>query len=168
MYCKDNYKNVLKYIEKRHTEENLNHSILVTKEIIDSCVESKLEDEKSNLAITCALLHNSIETQITTYDKLYNDFNDEIAEAVESLTINKSLEKQEQLRDYIEKVMNQPYEVQMVVLANKIVLLNKILDSQDKDVNSFVKDTKFILSCLRNCDIYLSVKLEESLKLLQK
>ena len=79
---------------------------------------------KTDLAISCALLHDVIEDANITYDELYTKFGEKIANGVEALTKDKTLaSKQEQMKDSIERLLAQPYEVQMVKLADRITNL---------------------------------------------
>lgn len=173
MFSQDVYLKALNYASKAHGEQKtpkgfpyLNHLSSVTMEVIHACVKSSLDENKSNLAISCALLHDIIEDTDVTYDDLYTDFSPEIANGVEALTKDKSLDsKQEQMRDSIEKLMNQPYEVQMVKLADRVTNLStppKHWNNEKK--KKYLKEAKFILSCLKNSNIYLSQRLEEKIE----
>lgn len=173
MFCQENYLKVLNYAASAHGEQKtpkglpyVVHITSVAMEVIHACEESKLDKEKSNLAITCALLHDVIEDTKVTYDDLYVDFSDEVAEGVEALSKDKTLDsKQEQMRDSIEKLLTQPYEVQMVKLADRITNLSKPPKHWDNEkIKAYLKEASFILSCLKNSSIYLSKRLEEKIE----
>ena len=132
MFCQENYIKALEYAANAHGEQKtpkglpyMVHVTSVAMEVINACENSKLEIEKSNLAISCALLHDVIEDTNITYDELYVDFSEAIANGVEALSKDKSLEsKQEQMKRSIEMLLEQPYEVQMVKLADRITNLS--------------------------------------------
>jgi guanosine-3',5'-bis(diphosphate) 3'-pyrophosphohydrolase len=173
MFCQENYTKALEYAAKAHGEQKtpkglpyLTHITSVAMEVINACEKSKLEDEKTNLSITCALLHDVIEDTNITYDDLYVDFSEAVANGVESLSKDKSLEsKQKQMKKSIEMLLEQPYEVQMVKLADRITNLStppKHWDNNKK--KAYLKEASFIYSCLKNSNIYLSKRLEEKIE----
>jgi len=177
MFSQEVYLKALNYASKAHGEQKtpkglpyLNHLSSVTMEVIHACEKSGLDESKRDLAITCALLHDTIEDTEITYDELYTDFSPEVADGVEALTKDKSLaSKQEQMRDSIEKLMNQPYEVQMVKLADRITNLSTPPSHWDNDKKkAYLKEASFILSCLKNSNIHLSMRLEEKINDYQK
>lgn len=161
MFSQDVYNKAFTYATKAYNNqkkveefEYLEHITAVVNEVIYACEKSKLDEEKANLAVSCALLHNIIDDTNITYDDLYVDFSDAIANSVEALSKDKTLKtKQEQLKKSIEMLLEQPYEVQMVKLADLIT-----------NVSTPLKEASFILSCLKNSNIYLSAKLEENLE----
>lgn len=173
MFSQEKFIKALEYAVKAHGEQKtpkglpyLTHITSVTMEVIHACEESKLEVEKSNLAISCALLHDVIEDTSITYDDLYVDFSESVANGVEALSKDKTLEsKQEQMKKSIEMLLEQPYEVQMVKLADRITNLSTPPEHWDNDKKkAYVKEASFIYSCLKNSNIYLSKRLEEKIE----
>jgi len=171
MFTQEKYLKALNFAAKAHGEQKtptgvpyLTHLSAVAMEVIHACEESKFEIEKSDLAISVALLHDTIEDTDITYDDLYKEFDAPIAEGVEALTKNKNLDKKDQMVDSINKIMSQPYEVQMVKLADRITNLQKPPKSWDSlKILNYHKESKFILSCLKNSNIYLSKRLEDKI-----
>lgn len=177
MFNQDNFLKVLDFVSKAHNEQKtpkglpyLAHIISVTTEIINACEQSKLEQNRTDFTISIALLHDVIEDTEYSYDDLYTKFGPEIADGVEALSKNKNLAtKKEQMQDVLEKLLNQPYEVQMVKLADRIVNLDTPPSSWDKQkIEEYHKEAKLIYSCLKNSNIYLSNKLEEKIKEYEK
>jgi len=173
MFCQENYIKALEYAANAHGEQKtpkglpyMVHVTSVAMEVINACENSKLEIEKSNLAISCALLHDVIEDTNITYDELYVDFSEAVANGVEALSKDKSLKsKQEQMKRSIEMLLEQPYEVQMVKLADRITNLSISPEHWDNDKKkTYLKEASFILSCLKNSNIYLSQRLEEKIE----
>lgn len=173
MFSQENYIEVLTFAAIAHGEQKtskglpyLAHITCVTMEVINACEKSNLDEEKANIAISCALLHDVIEDANITYDELYVKFGETVANGVEALTKDKTLvSKQEQMKDSIEKLLIQPYEVQMVKLADRITNLGIPPKHWDNEkIKKYQKEASFILSCLGNSNIYLAKRLKEKIE----
>lgn len=171
MFSQEKYTKALNFAAAAHGEQKtpygypyLTHITLVAMEVIHACEEGKIELEKADKAITIALLHDTIEDTNVTYDDIFNEFGLEVAEGVEALTKDESLPKKQQIADSINRLLTQPYEVQMVKLADRISNMQKPPQDWDsKKIFDYHKDAKFIYSCLKNCNMYLSKRLEEKI-----
>lgn len=173
MFSQENYIEVLTFAALAHGEQKtpkglpyLAHITCVAMEVINACEKSSLDEEKANLAISCALLHDVIEDANITYDELYTKFGENVANGVEALTKDKTLpSKQEQMRDSIERLLTQSYEVQMVKLADRITNLGTPPTHWDiEKIRKYQKEASFILSCLGNSNIYLAERLKEKIE----
>ena len=173
MFSQENYIEGLTFAAIAHGEQKtpkglpyLAHITCVAMELINACEKSNLDEEKSNIAISCALLHDVIEDANITYDELYVKFGETIANGVEALTKDKTKStKQEQMKDSIEKLLTQPYEVQMVKLADRITNLGIPPKHWDNEkIKKYQKEASFILSCLGNSNIYLAKRLKEKIE----
>lgn len=173
MFSQENYIEILNFAAYAHGEQKtpkglpyLAHITCVAMEVINACEKSKVNEEKTNLAISCALLHDVIEDTSISYDELYVKFGEEIANGVEALTKDKTLSsKQEQMRDSIERLLTQSYEVQMVKLADRITNLTIPPKHWDNEkIKAYQKEASFILSCLGNSNIYLAQRLKEKIE----
>lgn len=173
MFSQENYIEVLNFAALAHGEQKtpkglpyLAHITCVAMEVINACEKSQLEQNKTDLAISCALLHDVIEDTNITYDEIYVKFGDKIANGVEALTKDKTKStKQEQMKDSLERLLAQPYEIQMVKLADRITNLGippKHWDSEK--IKKYQEEAALILSCLKNSNIYLSKRLEEKIE----
>lgn len=171
MFSQEKYLNALDFAANAHgdqkTPNNLpyvTHITSVAMEVIHACVESKMEDKKTDFAITVALLHDVIEDTEISYDDIYVKFGIDIAEAVDALSKDETLPKKEQMSDSMNKLLAQPYEVQMIKLANRITNMKKPPESWDNEkIYNYHKEAKFILSCLKNSNAYLSQRLENKI-----
>ena len=173
MFSQENYIEVLNFAAIAHGEQKtpkdlpyIAHITCVAMEVINACEKSSLDEEKANLAISCALLHDVIEDANITYDELYMKFGEKVANGVEALTKDKTLaSKQEQMKDSIERLLTQPYEVQMVKLADRITNLGIPPKHWDNEkISKYQKEASFILSCLGNSNIYLAQRLKEKIE----
>ena len=173
MFSQENYIEVLNFAAIAHGEQktpkglpSLAHITCVAMEVINAYEKSNLDEEKTNIAISCALLHDVIEDANITYDELYVKFGEKVANGVEALTKDKTLaSKQEQMKDSIERLLAQPYEVQMVKLADRITNLGIPPKHWDNEkIKKYQKEAGFILSCLGNSNIYLARRLKEKIE----
>ena len=84
-----------------------------------------------NLAVQCALLHDTLEDTCTTYDQLVEKFGVEVADGVNALTkdesvgaeLSKQKRKKLQMADSLKRIKKQPKEIWMVKLADRITNL---------------------------------------------
>lgn len=173
MFSQENYLKALNFAASYHAEQKtpkglpyVTHLSSVAMEIIHAIDASKIEVEKADLAITVALLHDVLEDTDCTYDRLFAKFGENIANGVDALTKDETLTtKKEQMQDSIERILMQPYEIQMIKLADRIINLQSPPASWDNEkIKAYKKESKFILSCLRNANIYLSKRLEDKIE----
>jgi guanosine-3',5'-bis(diphosphate) 3'-pyrophosphohydrolase len=173
MFSQENFIEILNFAALAHGDQKtpkglpyLAHITCVAMEIINACEKSSLDETKANLAISCALLHDVIEDTDITYDELYMKFGEDIANGVEALTKDTTLSsKQAQMKDSIERLLTQPYEVQMVKLADRITNLQAPPEHWDNEkIKKYQKEASLILSCLGNSNIYLANRLKEKIE----
>lgn len=168
MFNQDKYLKALNFAAKAHGDQKTSHGLpyithlsAVAMEVMFACEKSSLEEKRTDFALSVALLHDVIEDTTCTYDDVYEVFGIEIAEAVEALSKDASLSKQEQMSDSINKLLAQPYEIQMIKLADRITNMQKPPKSWDgQKIYAYMQEAKFILSCLKNANIHLSQRLE--------
>jgi (p)ppGpp synthase/HD superfamily hydrolase len=77
------------------------------------------------LAVICALLHDTIEDTKTTYAEVAGLFGVKVANGVQALSKNPALPKPEQMADSLRRIKLQPREVWMVKLADRITNLSE-------------------------------------------
>ncbi len=171
MFSQEKYLKALNFAATAHGEQKtskglpyLTHLTSVVMETLHACIESKFEVEKTDKVISVAFLHDIIEDTDVTYDNIYAEFGVDIAEAVDALSKDKTLCKKEQMADSINKLLTQPYEIQMVKLANRITNMQKPPKSWNSEkIFNYHKEAKFIHSCLKNSNAYLSKRLEDKI-----
>lgn len=74
-----------------------------------------------DLAVSCALLHDTIEDTATTRDEIAAQFGDEVANGVVALSKNDALPKEERMADSLRRIRAQPHEVWIVKLADRTI-----------------------------------------------
>ncbi len=171
MFSQEKYLKALNFAAKAHGEQKtpynlpyLVHLSSVVMEVMHACIKSKLDQEKFDKVIAVAFLHDTIEDTDITYDDIYEEFGIDVAEGVEALTKDETLPKKEQMADSINKLLTQGYEIQMIKLADRIANMQKPPEHWDSEkIFNYHKEAKFILSCLKNSNAYLSKRLEEKI-----
>jgi (p)ppGpp synthase/HD superfamily hydrolase len=102
--------------------EYLNHIGGVLLELINALQYEPKADAR--LAIHCAILHDTVEDTSLTESALEKQFGPAIAAGVMALTKNEKLNtKKEQMLDSLRRICQQPKEVWMVKMADRIVNL---------------------------------------------
>ncbi|MBN1318420.1 MAG: HD domain-containing protein [Anaerolineales bacterium] len=97
------------------------HISLVSMEII-ACLDIESEHD-GDLAVQCALLHDVIEDTEITYQEIDRVFGSKVAQGVLALTKSASLPKEQAMRDSLERIRQQPQEIWMVKMADRIANL---------------------------------------------
>jgi (p)ppGpp synthase/HD superfamily hydrolase len=99
----------------------LMHLNLVSMEILAALSAEPQHD--GNLAVQCALLHDTIEDTDTSYAQIESMFGISVADGVVALSKNPNLEQSQRLVDSLERIKQQPIEIWMVKLADRITNL---------------------------------------------
>jgi (p)ppGpp synthase/HD superfamily hydrolase len=97
------------------------HLNLVSMEIL-AALNAEAERD-GDLAVQCALLHDTIEDTDTSYEQISTIFGISVADGVAALSKNPDLEKSQQLADSLDRIKRQPIEIWMVKLADRITNL---------------------------------------------
>lgn len=78
------------------------------------------QEHDENLALQCAILHDVIEDTTVTFEQLKNQFGEAVANGVLALSKDKNLPKYLQMKDSLRRIKEQPQEIWMVKLADRI------------------------------------------------
>ena len=174
MFSQEKYLKALNYAAKVHGEQKtphglpyLTHLTAVAMEVMHACEEGDVELNDTDFAISVALLHDVLEDTNVTISELIEEFGDEIASGVEALSKDPEIEsKKQQMADSINRLLTQNYAVQSVKLADRITNLQKPPQSWDNEkIYSYFQESKFILSCLKNANPFLSKRLEDKINI---
>jgi (p)ppGpp synthase/HD superfamily hydrolase len=76
-----------------------------------------------DLAVQCALLHDTIEDTDVSIQTVSLMFGSEIAAGIDALTKNRGLPKEIRMSDSIERILKLPREIAMVKLADRVTNL---------------------------------------------
>ncbi|HMR90626.1 MAG TPA: HD domain-containing protein [Saprospiraceae bacterium] len=118
------------------------------------------DDFDTSFAVQLALLHDTLEDTPTTYDELSSVFSIQVADGVLALSKDKSISKENQLNDSIQRILLQPKEVCSVKLADRITNLQPPPPHWSKDkIAKYHSQAKFILESLKGSNQYLENRL---------
>ena len=140
------------------------HVSSVAMELIWALTES--DSLNGDLAVQCALLHDVIEDTDCTYQDLVDKFGVEVSDGVQALTKDKSLPKNDQMMDSLERIKQQPKEVWMVKLADRITNMSKPPYNWDaKKRSAYKSQATLILDQLGTANKLLANRLTERIHL---
>jgi (p)ppGpp synthase/HD superfamily hydrolase len=113
------------------------------------------------LAVQAALLHDTIEDTAVTFDELVSAFGQAVAEGVEALSKNPELSKSEQMADCLQRIKQQPREIWMVKLADRISNLQAPPSYwNQKKIKKYQAEAEIILEALKEASPYLAKRLQ--------
>lgn len=149
------------------------HVSFVSMEIIAALAAEQVENE--NLAVQCAILHDTIEDTSITYQLLLKEeFGQSAADGVLALTKNESVgtgikdkwkRKRLILEDSLERIKTQPHEVWMVKIADRITNLQPPpKDWNDEKIEHYKDDAFLIHRSLAGASNFLSDRLKRKIE----
>ncbi len=165
------YIKAFKFAAEAHKKQNLPgsdlpyivHLTLVSMEIMAAL--SVEDDLDGDLAVQCALLHDTIEDAGIKYAKLKNKFGIKVANCVKALSKNKAIKpKGEQMIDSLERIKKQPKEVWMVKLADRITNLQPPpLHWDQEKISKYKQEAKLIYDNLKDANKFLADRLKHKI-----
>jgi (p)ppGpp synthase/HD superfamily hydrolase len=139
------------------------HPALVAAEVIAALGAEPGRD--GDLAVSCALLHDTIEDTRVTFEELRAEFGGDVARGVAALSKDKALEKPARMRDSLERIRREPREVWMVKLADRIVNLAPPPAFWTKEkIAGYRDEAQAIHEALREASAFLSARLREKIE----
>jgi (p)ppGpp synthase/HD superfamily hydrolase len=86
-----------------------------------ACIAMEANIDDPDLAVQCALLHDTIEDTDAEYDLLCREFGAAVADGVLALSKDASIaSRHERMRDSLARIKQQPREIWIVKLADRI------------------------------------------------
>lgn len=144
--------------------EYINHIGSVVFEVFYALQHSPLLD--GELAITCALLHDTIEDTPFTTEELRGLYGEKVAAGVLALTKNSELPKAVQMGDSLARIREQPKEVWAVKMADRICNLYKPPHYWDNAKKlAYMEEAREIHAQLHEGDVYLADRLLSKIEL---
>jgi len=142
----------------------LNHIGSVAMEIVWFMSNTQKEYD-ADLAIQCALLHDTIEDTETTSKELTEHFGSEVAKGVQALTKKLSLPKEKQMMDSLTRIKKQPKEIWLVKMADRISNLTAPPFYWKKEkISAYREEAKIILQELGEVDEVMSNRLTQRIE----
>ena len=172
-WSQEKYIKALRYAAEAHHGQTvpgsdlpyLVHVTMVAMEVIAALAHEDGLD--GDLAVQCALLHDVIEDTGISYEKLAAEFGTDVAEGVLALSKSSLLKsKPEKMADSLERIKQQPKEIWMVKLADRITNLQpppKGWYKIDGKVEAYRKEAEKILSRLGDASEVLTERLREKI-----
>lgn len=129
MFSPDRYVAALRFAAARHHGQlvpgselpYLVHVVSVAGEVISGIAAAPVGDP--DLAVTCALLHDTIEDTGARYDDIAAAFGAAVADGVQALTKDKA--RSDAMADSLRRIRMQPREIWIVKLADRITNLDR-------------------------------------------
>ncbi len=143
--------------------EYINHIGSVFFEILNSM--QFFQYENAQLALQCAILHDTIEDTNFDYAQMLEVFDEKIANGVLALTKNEKLPtKTEQMLDSLQRIKLQPHEIWSVKLADRIVNLQEPPYYWNKEKKlKYLEEAKLIHNELKAANHYLADRLTQKI-----
>ena len=113
-----------------------------------------------DLALQCALLHDVLEDTHVRYEQVRDEFGEAVADGVRALTIDKRLPKSEQMAECLPRIRQQPREIWMVKLADRITNLQPPPRHWSKArIRDYHLEAQLILASLSEASPFLAERL---------
>ena len=127
MFSPDRYVQAMRFAAAKHNAQKepghdlpyLVHVVSVAAEVIAALPSAGLANP--DLAVTCALLHDTVEDTGTSLDEITDRFGADVAAGVAALSKNALLLKSEQMADSLRRILEQPPEIAAVKLADRTI-----------------------------------------------
>lgn len=119
----DLYVKALQFAANKHDGQRVTGADLPYLVHVCSVASEILAVNGSDLAIQCALLHDTIEDTATTLDEIRAEFGDAVAAGVSALTKSEAVPKPDRMADSLARIKAQPRDIWMVKLADRITNL---------------------------------------------
>ena len=148
--------------------EYINHIGSVVFEILTAL--SIENDMDSNLAIKCAILHDTIEDTDLCYDDILNRYGREVASGVLALTKNENIiGKREKMLDSLKRIKEQPKEIWAIKMADRIANLYSppFYWTNEKKIE-YLEEARLIHNELQAANKYLGDRLANKIIAYQK
>jgi (p)ppGpp synthase/HD superfamily hydrolase len=132
MFSPDRYVDAMRFAAAAHKGQQeigselpyLVHLVSVAAEVI--AVLPAMPGLDADLAITCALLHDTVEDTSVTLDEVRARFGDSVAAGVSALTKDTLLtDKSHAMADSLRRIKDQPREIAIVKLADRITNMSE-------------------------------------------
>lgn len=139
--------------------EYINHIGSISFEIISASFSEP--DMNIDLALKCAILHDTIEDTGSSFSEIEEKFGNDIAQGVLALTKNESIsDKKEKMIDSLKRIKEQPKEIWCVKMADRITnLYSPAFYWTNQKKIDYIIEAKLIYSELHTANKYLADRL---------
>lgn len=116
------------------------HIFSVLQFAIGACMAENEKDFDWDLMIQSALLHDVIEDTDETFSSVKEKFGERVANGVMALSKDKTLDRNIQMRESLNKIKKQPREIAVVKLADRLFNLYDKIPNRTRDKYEFYRD----------------------------
>jgi (p)ppGpp synthase/HD superfamily hydrolase len=166
----DLFKRALDFAARAHGEQKVPGSgfpyvVHVTKVATEVLAAAAgFSDDERDLAMVCALLHDTIEDAGISEDAIATEFGAAVATGVRALTKNESLPKAERMADSLARIREQPRAIWSVKLADRITNLEPPPPNWSIEKRRhYVEEARAILDALRGANLLLEDRLAQQI-----
>ncbi|MDQ1165849.1 HD domain-containing protein [Flavobacterium sp. SORGH_AS_0622] len=144
--------------------EYINHIGSVVFEVLNAT--RLTENMNSDLAVKCAMLHDTIEDTTFDYEKVNDLFGSQVASGVLALTKNDQItDSLEKMLDSLNRIKQQPIEVWAVKMADRISnLYEPPYYWNDEKKLKYIEEAEIIHNELKDGNEYLARRLKIKIK----
>ena len=171
IWSRDLYQKVIRFAGEAHGNQKIPGTALpYVIHLSNVCMEifaAVCADEVENpdLAMQCALLHDTIEDTGITFSEIEKAFGRSVADGVSALTKNHQLDKELRMADSIERIKHQPYEIWMVKLADRITNLQTPPSHwTGEKILSYRIEAEYIMQHLGSASTFLKERLKQKIE----
>ena len=141
----------------------INHLGSVAMEVSLALAKSP-ESYSADLAIQCALLHDTIEDTEVTKEQVAAAFGEAVANGVMALSKDPDLPKPEQMADSLQRIQQQPKEIWMVKMADRITNLSEPpFHWNNEKITQYQREAQQIYQALHTANDVLATRLHEKI-----
>ena len=135
------------------------HLSFVSMEVMATLAQAETVQDP-DLALQCALLHDVLEDTRVRYEQVRDEFGDAVAQGVRALTVDKRLPRREQMAECLPRIRQQPAEIWMVKLADRITNLQPPPRHWSKArIRDYHQEAQVILAALKGASPFLAERL---------
>lgn len=165
-FSADRYVRALRFAAERHRGQlvpgtdlpYLVHVASVTAEVIAALPATPAVD--ADLAVQCALLHDTIEDTDATFADVAAAFGDDVAHGVQALSKDAALPKADRMADSLRRIRARPHAVWMVKLADRITNLGPPPPAWSRDKCRAYRDEAIVIAdALGEASRYLDARI---------
>ena len=168
MFSPDRYVDAMRFAARAHQAQQEQgsdlpyfvHVVAVAAEVIAALVAHEGID--ADLAVTCALLHDTVEDTPVTLDDIRTRFGDAVAAGVDALSKDKRLPPNQRMADSLRRIKAQPREIAIVKLADRITNMAPPPAHWSKDKRAAYRDEAIaIADALADASPLLAARLRD-------
>ena len=140
------------------------HLMQVAAEVMGALASEPERGADADLALVCALLHDTLEDTPTSRETIAERFGERAADGVAALTKDDSLPKGERMADSLRRILAQPKEVALVKLADRIVNLQRPpAHWSEAKIAAYKDEARTILDALGDASPHLATRFREKM-----